>query len=364
MLNKLISKTMNEAIDQGIFPGAVLLCGLNNQIIFQKAYGMADQFEKKQMTNQSIFDLASLTKPLATTLVISDLIEKNQLALSQPLSSIIDEFKETDKQNITIDMLLRHTSGLPAYKEYYKSILPQDNKSKDRLRELLIKEPLINEMNQVQLYSDLGFMILSWVIETLSKESIDHYVTRKIYLPLNINRLFFIDLLNTQLSYQRENNQFAATQKCQWRKKLLVGEVDDDNAWAVGGVDGHAGLFGDAGSVYTLCKEILNAVLDKDPIIVSPRVIQRFVQRQNDFEMVAGFDTPAKQNSSAGIGFSQSSIGHLGYTGTSFWIDPETSLIIVFLTNRVHPLRDNEGIKKFRPKLHDIITSEVLKRVP
>jgi len=260
-------------------------------------------------------------------------------------------------------MLLRHTSGLPAYKEFYKSILPQDMDSKTRLRNLLICEPLENKMDQVQVYSDLGFMILAWVIETVTPHCLNHYVARSIYRPLNLDALFFIDLLNLESPDQIGNPHFAATQKCPWRKKVLIGEVDDDNAWAVGGVDGHAGLFGNAVSVHRVCKEILDALLDRDPVILSSGVIQTFIKKKNNFEMVAGFDTPAKHKSSSGIGFSHSSIGHLGFTGTSFWIDPETSLIVVFLTNRVHPLRDNEGIKKFRPKLHDLITSQLLGHV-
>ncbi len=364
MFDKIISKTINKAIDQGIFPGAVLLCGLNDQIVFHNAFGKANLYAGKKMMTQSVFDLASLTKPLATTLAISDLIKKKQLNLDQSIGSIIDEFDGTDKQDVTIDMLLRHTSGLPAYKEFYKAILPQDNESKNRLRALLIREPLENKMNRVQLYSDLGFMILAWGIETLTRNRLNHYVINNIFKPLKLETLFFNNLLNTESPNQITNCHFVATQKCSWRNKLLVGEVDDDNAWAAGGIDGHAGLFGDAISVYGLCKEILNAVLDKHPAVLSPQVIKTLVKKKNNFEMVAGFDTPAKANSSAGMGFSPSSIGHLGFTGTSFWIDPETALIIVFLTNRVHPLRDNEGIKRFRPKLHDLITSELLGRGP
>ncbi len=360
MFNTIISKTINKAIGQGVFPGAVLLCGLNDQIVFHNAFGMADLYAGKQMTTQSIFDLASLTKPLATTLAISDLIKKKHLNLDQTIGSIIDEFNGTDKRNISIDMLLRHASGLPAYKEFYKAILPQDDESKIRLRTLLLKEPLENKMNRVQLYSDLGFMILGWVIETISKKRLNDYVIDNIYGPLKLDAMFFNNLLNTEVLNQIKKRPYVATQKCPWRDKVLVGEVDDDNAWVTGGIDGHAGLFGDAISVYRLCKEILDALLDKHPVVLSHEVIKTLVEKKYNFEMVAGFDTPAKKKSSAGIGFSQSSIGHLGFTGTSFWIDPETSLIVVFLTNRVHPMRDNEGIKMFRPKLHDLITSELV----
>ena len=203
-------------------------------------------------------------------------------------------------------------------------------------------------------------MVLSWIIETIACMRLDRFVSREIYSPLEIDDLFFIDLDLKNAKLNKYRQKIVATQKCPWRKKLLVGEVDDENAWAVGGIEGHAGLFGDAGSIYKLCCEILNALVNKPTKVLAPDVIQAFVQKKNQNDMVAGFDTPSKKNSSSGRFFSSSSVGHLGFTGTSFWIDPEISLIIIFLTNRVHPLRANEGIKKFRSQIHDLIYSELI----
>lgn len=355
-----ISRKIETAISQGIFPGAVLLCAKNQKILVHESYGLADIFEKRKMRKDSIFDLASLTKPLATTLAVSKLIETGQVFLDQKIGSILPAFKTVSKADITIDMLLRHTSGLPAHREYFKKMIRTNENPRLYLRQLLAREPLENKIGERQVYSDLGFMVLSWVIEKISCQRLDGFVSEQIYSPLEIEDLFFLEIGSKNNKGIHYRPKMVATQKCPWRKKVLVGEVDDDNAWAAGGIEGHAGLFGNAGSIYKLCSELLDALNNKPTRVLSPDIINRLVLKKNHHDRVAGFDTPSKDNSSSGKYFSKSSIGHLGFTGTSFWIDPETGLIIVFLTNRVHPLRTNEGIKKFRPQIHDLIFSELI----
>ncbi len=355
-----ISRVIEQGILQGIFPGAVLLCAVNQKIVFHESYGMADIFKKRKMRPDSIFDLASLTKPLATTLALSKLIECEQIFLDQKIGSILKEFKTSAKADITIDMLLRHTSGFPAHREYFKKIIKTARNPRQYLRQLLVQEPLENKIDAFQVYSDLGFMILSWIIEKISCQRLDQFVSDQIYSPLKIDNLFFIDLDRKKEKLSQYQQKIVTTQNCPWRKKILRGEVDDDNAWVVGGIDGHAGLFGDAISIYELCCEILNAMQDKPTKVLAPDIIKTFMQKKNQHDMVAGFDTPSKKNSSSGHFFSSTSVGHLGFTGTSFWIDPETSMIAIFLTNRVHPSRFNEGLKKFRPQIHDLIYSQLL----
>ncbi|WP_300459047.1 serine hydrolase domain-containing protein [Desulfobacula sp.] len=355
-----IDRTIKQAISKGVFPGAVLLCAVNQKIVLHESYGMANVFKQEKMRKDHIFDLASLTKPLATALAISKLIEWHQVSLDQTLGSILTEFKSTEKTNITIDMLLRHTSGFPAHKEYFKKIIPANKNPNQYLRHLLVHEVLENKIDTCQVYSDLGFMVLSWIIETITGQRLDRFVSDQVYTPLEIEDLFFIDLNQKKDRFHPYAQKMVATQQCPWRRRLLVGEVDDENAWAVGGIQGHAGLFGGAGGIYTLCCEILNAVQNTPTTVLAPDIIKRFVVRKNHGDMVAGFDTPSKENSASGRYFSTLSLGHLGFTGTSFWIDPETSVIIVLLTNRGHPLRSNEGINIFRPQLHDLIYSELM----
>jgi len=355
-----IREAVEEAISKGVFPGAVLLCALDHRIVFHDAFGMADLFENRKMQKHSIFDLASLTKPLATTLAISKLMEKGKLSLDQQIGTILAEFQNSDKARITIDMLLRHRSGFPAHRHYYLDILHSGKEPRPYLRDLLMKEPLESIIGEKEVYSDLGFMVLAWIIERVSGQQLDRFVSHEIYAPLGIDRLFFMELNREREKFKLWQGQFAATQQCPWRKRVLRGEVDDDNAYAVGGIEGHAGLFGDALSVYRLCSEILKVLQGKPSTVLAKDIIKTFVKKDKGFERVAGFDTPSKHESSSGRFFSESSIGHLGFTGTSFWIDPENGLIIVLLTNRVHPSRSGEGIKKFRPRIHDLIQVELM----
>jgi serine-type D-Ala-D-Ala carboxypeptidase len=358
-----ISKEFEKAIESGIFPGAVFLCALKEKIVFYEPFGMADIFENRSMRKNSIFDLASLTKALATTLAIVRLMEKKMLWPDTPISHILKEFQNTDKADITVDMLLRHSSGLPAHKNYYQEILKSDEKPKQCLNRLLLQEKPEYLPGKQQLYSDLGFMILARIIEHLSGMRLDHFVSEEIYHPLGIEDLFFIDLHSENRKNYKNDSRFVSTRYCTWRKKLLSGEVDDDNAFAVGGIDGHAGLFGDVKAVWMLCLEILRALQNNSPRVLIPGIMQQLVQKDkrlgSGFEKVAGFDTPSETGSSSGTFFSGSSIGHLGFTGTSFWIDPETDWIVILLTNRVHPDMNNEGIKTFRPLIHDLARQEI-----
>ena len=357
-----ISKEFEKAIEAGIFPGAVFLCALKEKILFYEAFGMADVFESRPMLKNSIFDLASLTKPLATTLATAKLIKKNRLGLDTPISHILDELRNTDKAGITVDMLLRHTSGLPALKKYYTGLIKSDEKPRQCLKCLLLQEKLEYIPGKRQLYSDLGFMLLGMIIEHISGMRLDRFVFEEIYEPLGIEDIFFIDLNSEKRKYYPHNSRFVSTRYCSWRKKILDGEVDDDNAFAAGGIEGHAGLFGDAKSVWLLCLEILRALQNDSPAVLVPDIMQQLVKKDNirepGFDKVAGFDTPSKIGSSSGHFFSPSSIGHLGFTGTSFWIDPETGWIVILLTNRVHPDMNNEGIKAFRPFIHDLAWQE------
>ncbi len=350
-----LTKMMQAGVDQNVFPGAVLLCAKNKQIVYHKAFGCSDLFTCQPMEKDSIFDLASLTKPLATTLVTLKLIQLGKLDLHQPVSSVLEPFAASDKGQITIDMLLRHTSGYPAYQPYYETLTSSQQPARQLLRSLLLNQPLENPVGTCQLYSDLGFMLLAWVVETVAGQRLDQAVTELVYRPLAIEHLFFIDLRKKEALSHAMRAKLVATQVCPWRKKCLKGEVDDDNAWACGGIEGHAGLFGDAFAVYQLCCELLDALQKNPSQVIDPDILAGFVQKHQGFDRVAGFDTPAAYGSSAGRCFSSHTIGHLGFTGTSFWLDPFTGLNVILLTNRVHPSRSNEKIKAFRPVLHDLI---------
>ena len=355
-----IGKFMKTAVLDAVVPGAVLLCGLGNEIIFHEAFGYADIFEKRPMSKDTIFDLASLTKPLATTLAVAKLVDEGLIYPELTIDSVLPEFSSGKKSGITIDMLLRHRSGLAAHREYYRQIMQTSGESRCMLRTLLAEEPLEYGVDERQVYSDLGFMILSWVVESVSGTRLDRFVREQIYKPLGIERLFFPETARHDFFVLEYENNFASTQNCPWRGRVLTGEVDDENAWAAGGIEGHAGLFGDALSVFMLCCEILDALKGERTKVLPAGVIQKFAVRNDMDEMAAGFDTPSKENSSSGRYFSLSSVGHLGFTGTSFWIDPATSLSVILLTNRVHPSRSNQAIRRLRPEIHDIVYTQLI----
>lgn len=353
-----VDQMMRQAAIDGIFPGGVLLVSKNASIIFHQAYGYANIFSKVPMTMDTIFDLASLTKPLATTLAIMKLVSQKRLGLKQHLGDVLRPFRGSDKARIRIEHLLYHNSGLPDYRPYYQRLnrLPGDQR-KDMLRTLLLHEPLIHAIGTKTLYSDLGFMILSWVVETVSGVRLDHFVAKEIYFPLGVENLFFVDL-----DAKPVHLSFAATEQCPWRRILLTGQVHDDNAYVVGGIDGHAGLFGSAGDINMLLAALQAALRGRTAKqVFEKEILQHFFERKADTKRALGFDTPAASGSSCGRHFSKTSVGHLGFTGTSFWMDLEQDIIVILLTNRVHPSRDNDSIKYFRPVLHDAVMENILK---
>ena len=347
-----VDKLMRQAITDKVFPGGVLLVAEKEEIVFFEAYGYAHLSNHAPMTKDTIFDLASLTKPLGTTLAVMRLIQNDQIGLEDPLGQILPEFADTDKAGIKLKNLLYHDSGLPDYRPYYKTLkrIARDSR-KSSLKKLLVQEPLVNPIGKTVVYSDLGFMILAWVVEHVAGQRLDHFVAEEIYQPLGLNHLFFISRNPAE-----SRGHFAATENCPWRKKILEGQVHDENADVIGGVAGHAGLFGTAANIYRLLIELLSIYRGQRKSALFHRdLLHRFFKRLPGTDKALGFDTPSATGSSCGRGFSQNSVGHLGFTGTSFWMDLEQSVIVILLTNRVHPSRENESIKKFRPVLHDTV---------
>jgi len=347
-----VQRLMQKGIADGVFPGAVLLVADGETILFHQPYGVADIFNRCPVTRDTLFDLASLTKPLATTVAVMKLVEQGRLQLEQTLGTVLPAFAATDKSGIPIRRLLDHTAGLPDWRLYYKVLSqrpPEERKS--FFLDLLVKEPVVHPVGEKTVYSDLGFMILSRVVEKIVGEGLDRFVRREVYRPLSLDDLFFPGLGGIG-----SEKIFAATEQCPWRKKLLCGEVHDDNAWAAGGVDGHAGLFGTARDVHRLLVELRLAYKGASATLFwRQETATDFLTRTPEAERALGFDVPAAANSSSGAYFSPNSVGHLGFTGTSFWMDLGRDVIVILLTNRVHPSRENIQIRNFRPMLHDSV---------
>jgi len=355
-----VDSLMEAAVADGVFPGGVLLVGDHNTPLFFKAYGYANIFSKREMKRDTVFDLASLTKPLATTLAIMKLIQTSKLKLDERLGSVLGPLQGTEKSDITIQQRLSHTSGLAAYRPFYRELSGMFiDKRRSALRDQLTKAPLECEVGHRVIYSDLGFMILSWVVESVSGKRLDIYLAEEIYQPLGLNKLFFVDL-----QAESAKDDFAATEQCPWRKRLIEGAVHDENAYVVGGIEGHAGLFGTAYDVYRLAAALLqvfNGTLSTKTSLFDRGLVCQFFTRQKAANRALGFDMPSPCQSSSGNYFSSRTVGHLGFTGTSFWMDLEHSIIVILLTNRIHPNRDNEKIKAFRPELHDAVMMQIIR---
>jgi len=347
---------MKRAVAEKVFPGGVLLVSKDGRVLFSRAYGRSNVFSGRAMTKETVFDLASLTKPLATTLAVMKLIEAGRLDLDQTIGSYLPCPEGTGKNSIRIRHLLYHNSGLPGYRPYFRTLagLPFGMRE-TRLREFLIREPLESRVGDRVRYSDLGFMLLRWIVEEVSMVRLDRFVAEKIYNPLGLSDLFFVDR-----TMDPPRKRYAATEKCPWRNQVMEGVVHDDNAYVIGGIAGHAGLFGTAVDLHRLVDELMWTYHGRPSIVFQQQILQKFFRSSYDKERVLGFDRPSNKGSSAGRFFSCKSVGHLGFTGTSFWMDLERRIIVILLTNRVHPSRDNDLIKVFRPRLHDAVMTHLL----
>jgi CubicO group peptidase (beta-lactamase class C family) len=364
MLFQPVEDAFKEAVGQGVFPGAVVVVGKGAEIVFEGAFGFRSLVpDKTPMQPDTIFDLASLTKPLATTPAIMLLVR-----LEDRVTRIFPNFGVLGKMYVTFRHLLAHCSGLPAWKGYYEDIVKDQKKgkvnfvasraAKHYVFEQIHREKALAPPGTQSLYSDLGYMILGEVVEEITGWSLDRYCQDKIFKPMGLRSTSFIDL--TQIRARRLHpvqEVIAPTEECPWRKRLLCGEVDDDNAYAMGGVAGHAGLFSNARDIHRFLIRLRKCLAGDDPLLPAP-LVQEFLTRDAAVKgstFALGWDTPSAESSSSGSSFSPTSVGHLGFTGTSIWWDLAKDCHIILLTNRVHPSRNNDKIKAFRPHIHDLI---------
>lgn len=354
----IVDRFMRRAISQRIFPGAVLLVTREGETCFHRAYGHGDLFDHQAVTTETVFDLASLTKPLATALAVLDLIDGGSLSLGQKMGDLFPAGAAAPTADISLRQLLNHTSGLAAWHPYFQVLkhMPVDER-RARLLELLLAEPLAAPPGSRFCYSDLGYLLLGAIVAAVSGEGLDTYLAGRMFAPLGIQHLRFAPL-SQPLPFSPD--RVAATELCPWRGELLKGRVHDDNAYVLGGVAGHAGLFGTAAAVGHLLELLLKAYHGDNGGPLSPAMVRYAWRRKRDTPHGLGFDFPAAAQSSAGGRFSFASVGHLGFTGTSFWIDLPRRIAVVLLTNRVHPTRYHCAIRDFRPQLHDAIMDALL----
>ena len=351
-----IRERLKRGVEEGIYPGAVLLAARKGRIVFFEPVGNRVLFpEPLPMEKDTPFDLASLTKPLATTLSIMKLVDQGIVHPDQTLDNLLGKIVPSDKAPITLRFLLAHCAGFSSWKPFYLALADTDSpKRKALLREKLLEMPLASAPGKKTVYSDLGFMMLEWVVEEITGKSLPQFLDHHFLDPLSLKESLFFGGENEK----HPKIAFAATEDCPWRKRILQGEVHDENAWALGGYSGHAGIFGTAAGVYGLANLLREHFLKLRKDYLHPKTVRTFFEKQPlvpGSTWALGWDTPSPRNSSAGNFFSPGSVGHLGFTGTSLWMDFHHDVLVVFLTNRVHPSRQNTAIRAFRPQLHNLV---------
>ena len=354
---KNIESLIKKAIKKKVFPGCTALIYYRENIIFDKGFGNFDYNKNsKKINKKTIYDLASLTKVIASVTALMILKDKGEIELDEKVNHYLQEFKGKYKDQIKIRNLLSHTSGLPPWKPLFE--ISSDKKS---LLENLYQIPLEFIPGTNADYSDLGFILLGEIIERITLRKLDKYCYDMIFKPLGMKNTLFCPPDN-------KKKNIPPTEECSFRGRIIKGEVHDENAFVMGGVSGHAGLFSNTNDIAKFCRMILNFGDYKNKNLINSDTVKEFTNRAieiPDCKWTLGWRKYMGKGDIVGDYFSDSSFGHLGYTGTSIWIDPAEELFIILLTNRVHPTRKNKKISEFRPIFHnEIVRSMKLNMKP
>lgn len=345
MKEKIIEFLQNE-IDKKHIPGAVIQVNHKGKIILEEALGWRIDFEKDREAMQldTVFDLASLTKVVATLPSILKLLDEGEIALNDTVSHFIPEFTINNKSEITLLNLLTHTSGLKSHRRFY-----QEKLSKSEIFEEIYKEELEYNTASKVIYSDLGFILLSKIIEIVTQSKFDEFATKEIFEPLEMNETTFLPKFPPE--------RYAATEFDPSIDAYKLGVVHDENANVLGGISGHAGLFSTLSDLNHYISMQENEGIFNGKRILSQNVIQlaqkNFTSSLNEMRGL-GWQLKTNSETSCGDYFSDQSFGHTGFTGTSIWMDPEVDLSVILLTNRVHYGREPH-VLRLRPRLHNII---------
>jgi len=340
---------MNRAVADRAFPGGVLAVGYKGELVVQPFGTQTYDRNAPAIEANTIYDLASLTKAMVTTTAVAMLVEAGRLQLEMPVARYVPEWAAGPqpewRARVTVQHLLTHSSGLPAHKPYYT-----EARNKQEVLARIFAEPLEAEPGTRAEYSDLGFILLGELVERATGQTLAQFAQERIFTPLT--------MADAQFNPGRSlRAHIAPTEKDDaFRHRLVHGEVHDENAFAMGGVSGHAGLFGTADDVAKFAQMMLNGGLYAHQRLLRRSTMRRFTARTDVAGTWRGLGwVVPTEPSSSGRYFSPFSFGHTGYAGTSLWIDPEKELFVVLLTNRVHPTRENKQIDQVRPALHDAV---------
>ena len=341
-----VDRVLEDFVERGAFPGGVLAVGYRGKLAYLKPFGrLSYDAGAPPVTAETIYDLASLTKVLATTVMAMILVDESDLDLDKPVVDYLPRFVGPDKEKVTVRQLLTHSSGIVAYGDLYNEI-----RGKKAYLERIQGMELDYEPGTKSVYSDYGMILLGEILERVAGQPMDVFLEKRVYGPLGMKDTGFLpddDLLE----------RIAPTEDDPWRGYMVRGEVHDENAHALGGIAPHAGLFSTATDLARFLQMILNGGVFEHQRVVSREIVETWTRRAGvpGSDRAIGWDTKSAENSSAGRYFSPDSFGHLGYTGTSMWVDPQRDLFVILLTNRVHPTRENNLIRQARPAVADAV---------
>jgi CubicO group peptidase (beta-lactamase class C family) len=349
------------AVDDGTAPGLVALVAAGGQTVFHEAFGARQLIPRKLPAfPDTVYDVASLTKAVVTSLIAMGEVGAGRLALDATVASLLPEFAGPGRDGVTVRQLLCHASGLPAHRPLWRRAA-EAPAERWAICHLAAREPLEYPPGTRAVYSDLGFILLGWLLERLTGTRLDVLLQDRIAGPLGLSATGFVNLADPAAPARLLGDRsVAATQLCPERRRLMLGEVDDLNAAAMGGIAGHAGLFSTAADLGLVAGALTAAwrgaggqspIVDRDALRIfwSPAGVPGSTWR-------LGWDSPAASGSQAGMRLSRDAVGHLGFTGCSLWIDPARQVWIVLLSNRVHPAPPSDDrFRQFRPALHDAV---------
>ncbi len=345
---------VSDALASQVFPGLDVLMFRGKEILYREVFGYKElKPQKTRLEMNSIFDVASMTKTMVTGPLIMILLEQGKLNLSTRISSYFSEFNTDDKRDITIKHLLTHSSGLPDWHNLHENM-----DSLEEAKKTLLNLPLEYSLGSKALYSCMGFIILKLIIELICEKPIDEVANDWLLKPLGMK--------NSCFNPPKELwGRIPATGECSWRNRIITGEVHDENSHFFNGLGGNAGLFSTAHDVAIFSNMLLDKGLWNGKRILSPASINLMVENHTNSIVPRGlaFNLQDQDYDPGGELFGERSFGHTGFTGTSFWMDPDRSLGIIMLTNRVHiSYRGNiVEMKSFRMKAHNILLSALKK---
>ena len=361
-----VGELLDKAVLSGTMPSAALAVGRECGLLFERYVGSYSEARSEFVGTDTVYDLSSLTKPLVTTALAMRLCEQGALDISDHVSRYFPAFAAADarRETVTLRDLLTHSSGLPAHRKYFLQLEEEQlttgvallgtRVGALRLTALAAAEPLELPPRTAARYSDVGFILLGRAVEIAGGDRLDAMFAKQLAGPLGLDSIGFIDLEGPAT---RLAQAAAPCGRCAWRGRSIIGEVQDENAWAMGGVAGHAGLFGSLRAVHRLVAEHVRAW--KGGSSVFSRDVLRAFWRKDDAvsgtTWALGWDTPSESDSSAGVCIGHPAFGHLGFTGTSVWVDLERGVHVVLLTNRIEAGGDNAAIRALRPRLHDAV---------